>query len=177
MALYAVRTLYWIRSTLLTLPLHRPSGIMFTAVPGTTKFVNSFQPNKGDIVSFRHSGYFLQSQKPKNPLLYRLRPELTWQDVCKAWKSQTPRMPGTYVLFSLLLLTEHLCWLGLSRSIPQSSRQPKGYWMEGKNREKFFLNFASKLGFDPNVAENWTKVKATEVVQLEVRIIIVSVPP
>lgn len=59
-------------------------------------------------------------------------------------------------------------FLGSSRTVPQTSRLPKGHWMNWKNREKFFLNMAARLGFDPNVAENWKKVKSSDVVQLEV---------
>ena len=62
-----------------------------------------------------------------------------------------------------------LMYLGISRTVPQTSRLPKGHWRDWKNREKFFLNLATQLGFDPNVAENWKKVTTAYVMQQEVR--------
>jgi len=65
-----------------------------------------------------------------------------------------------------------LMYLGISRTVPQTSRLPKGHWRDWKNREKFFLNLATQLGFDPNVAENWKKVTTAYVMQQEVRKIV-----
>ncbi len=35
----------------------------------------------------------------------------------------------------------------------------ENYWKSRDNVRKFFVEFASKKGFDPLVAENWRKVK------------------
>jgi len=70
--------------------------VRFVGTPGTTEFVNRWDPKPGDIVSFKHSGFLLSSKKPKFPLLYRLRPDLTWQTVADNWKESKPsRLPGT----------------------------------------------------------------------------------
>lgn len=70
---------------------YRPDGTHFTAVPGTAEFAKKWNPKAGDIVSFKHRGFLLASKKPKLPVLYRLRPELRWQDLVKNWKDHTPK--------------------------------------------------------------------------------------
>ena len=50
---------------------NRPNGIRFVASPGTAEFVKRWQPQEGDIVSFKHRGFLLGSKRPKFPLLYR----------------------------------------------------------------------------------------------------------
>jgi len=101
MAVHAVSYRYkdWYR---IANPFDSPSGVQFVAVPGTANFVQTWEPKPSDIVTFKHSGFFLQTRKPKNPLLYRVRAELAWQDICNSWKSQTPRMPGSDTSFSSL---------------------------------------------------------------------------
>jgi len=39
-----------------------------------------------DIVSFKHHGFLMASRKPKFPSLYRVRSDMTWQDVVANWK-------------------------------------------------------------------------------------------
>lgn len=70
--------------------LVRPSGIRFFAHAATTEFVRRWNPQKGDIVSFKHKGYLLASKKPKTPSLYRLRSDLAWEDVVANWKENKP---------------------------------------------------------------------------------------
>lgn len=38
-------------------------------------------PQPGDIVSFKHHGFLINSKKPKLPSIYRVRSDLEWQDV------------------------------------------------------------------------------------------------
>jgi len=64
----------------------RPNGVRFSAPAGTTEFANRWQPQPGDVVSFKHRGFLHASQKPKLPTLYRLRHDLSWEDVCRNWK-------------------------------------------------------------------------------------------
>lgn len=66
----------------------RPNGIRFMATAGTTEFLKRWQPQEGDIVSFKHHGYLLASKKPKYPTIYRMRHELKWEDVVQNWKEQ-----------------------------------------------------------------------------------------
>ena len=68
----------------------RPSGVRFVALPGTSEFLRRCQPKEGDIVSFKHHGFLLGSGKPKLPTLYRLRTDVTWQDVVDNWKGIKP---------------------------------------------------------------------------------------
>lgn len=36
--------------------------------------------------------------------------------------------------------------------------KPKGYWHDSQNEKKLFIDFASSMGFDPFVADNWKRV-------------------
>ena len=71
-----------------------PNGIRFVAPAATTEFAKRWIPKPGDIVSFKHRGFLLSSHKPKLPTLYRLRDDVTWEDVVHRWKEQIVRPPG-----------------------------------------------------------------------------------
>jgi len=74
--------------------ISRPNGVRFVAPAGTTEFAKRFNPQPGDIVTFKHRGYMLSSNKPKVPTLYRIREDLTWENVVQNWKERavvTPR--------------------------------------------------------------------------------------
>jgi signal peptidase I len=64
----------------------RPNGVTFTAPAGTGEFLKRWNPLPGDIVSFKHRGYLSGTKRPKLPTLYRLRTDLTWEDVVNNWK-------------------------------------------------------------------------------------------
>jgi len=66
----------------------RPNGTRFTALAGTTEFAKRYNPQPGDIVSFKHRGFLLASKKPKIPTLYRIRTDISWDDVLHNWKEQ-----------------------------------------------------------------------------------------
>lgn len=70
--------------------LSRPNQVVFTARAGTAEFVRRYHPKPGDIVSFKHRGFLPTTNKPKLPLLYRLRSDLTWDTVVANWKDQKP---------------------------------------------------------------------------------------
>ena len=72
----------------------RPNGIRFTAVAGTTSFTKRWDPQPGDIVSFKHHGFLEATKKPKLPTLYRLRPDLVWENVVQNWKEKKPNPTG-----------------------------------------------------------------------------------
>jgi len=71
----------------------RPNGVTFVAGPGIAEFVKRWQPNIGDIVTFKHKGFLMGSKRPISPSLYRLRPELTWDDVIVSAREQKPANP------------------------------------------------------------------------------------
>jgi len=75
--------------------LIRPDGVRFTATAGTSEFVKRWDPQPGDIVSFKHRGFLLGTKKPKLAALFRLRPDLTWDNVVDNWKDQSPTASGT----------------------------------------------------------------------------------
>jgi hypothetical protein len=67
---------------------NRPNGIRFIAPAGTTEFAKRWNPQNGDIVSFKHHGFLMATKKPKLPTIYRLRTDLKWEDVLANWKEQ-----------------------------------------------------------------------------------------
>lgn len=87
--------IYWLVYT-------RPNGIRFTAAAGTTEFAKRWNPQPGDIVSFKHHGYLIASKKPKLATIYRMRQDLTWEDVVNNWKEQKST-PNGNMCSSLLL--------------------------------------------------------------------------
>jgi hypothetical protein len=80
-----------------------PNGIRFTAAAGTTEFNKRWNPQSGDIVSFKHHGFLLTSKKPKFPTLHRLRPDLKWDSVVQNWKEQKPTPAGSITSRPLML--------------------------------------------------------------------------
>jgi hypothetical protein len=47
--------------------------------PATTALSMKWQLKPGDIVTFKHRGFWLGSGKPKSPTIYRVRPDISWQ--------------------------------------------------------------------------------------------------
>ena len=74
---------------------NRPNGVTFVASAGTSEFSKNWKPEQGDIVSFKHRGYLLDAAKPKHPVLYRLRPDVTWEEVVKDWDDSSSPSKAT----------------------------------------------------------------------------------
>jgi hypothetical protein len=60
--------------------------VTFVASPTTTALTTKWQLQPGDIVTFKHRGFWLGSGKPKFPTIYRLRPDKTWNEVVATFK-------------------------------------------------------------------------------------------
>ena len=99
--------------------LPRPNGVTFTAAPGSKEFLKTWAPKKDDIVSFRHSGFFAGSKRPKFPLLYRLRPDLSWESVVSNWNDQT-ESSGSGMQFSKIRCERHNHTSHFSRGLYQT---------------------------------------------------------
>ncbi len=78
--------------------IERPNGVQFIAAAGTTEFAKRWNPQPGDIVSFKHHGFLLASKRPKFPSLYRMRPDLTWDTVVNNWHEQKITPSGIFIL-------------------------------------------------------------------------------
>ena len=151
--------------------------MLFTAVAATTEFAKRWNPQPGDIVSFKHHGYLLASKKPKLPTLYRIRSEMKWEDVVSSWKEQKLTPSGTTnttTLHSLPLAASPLCLpfsLSFSHCLiealpmrrPQSKNKPKGFWKDVSNRRKFFIDLAKEIGFNHLDAEGWHRVTHAQI--------------
>ena len=46
--------------------------------------------------------------------------------------------------------------------------KPKGYWNKLENRKKYFTEFATVMGFDPNSAAGWRSVTKAQLIILKV---------
>jgi len=75
--------------------------VRFIATPATSEFVRRSALQPGDIVSFKHTGFLQGTKQPKLPALYRVRQDLTWDEVVENWKEEKPRASG--YIFEILL--------------------------------------------------------------------------
>lgn len=158
----------------------RPNGVIFVASPGTTEFAKRWDPQKGDIVSFKHRGYMFGTKKPKLPVLYRLRPDLTWDDVVNSWQERVPHVTGTSLPYTLLFLSFFLSFINSSCSQttalplkrPTAKHMPKGYWLDINNRRDWFIKYADSNGFDYRNVETWANVSKRHVVEEKVPVLL-----
>ena len=67
----------------------------FTAGAATTEFAKKWNPQPGDIVTFKHLGFLFTTKKPKLPTIHRLRTDITWDDVINNWKEPKPLFTGS----------------------------------------------------------------------------------
>ena len=112
----------------------RPNGILFTATAGTTEFARRWDPQKGDIVTFKHHGFLQASKRPKFPTIYRIRNDLSWEDVTSNWNDQSQSsasLPPSIRRFS---------------SASAKSKHEKGFWNEPANHKLAFDALATQLG-------------------------------
>src|SRR5271155_1859510 len=94
-----------------TSPLSRPNGVHFIATPRTKIFMKKWNPQQGDIVTFHHHGFLLETKKPKFPTLARLRPDLAWEDVVNNFGNPTPPRFPSIRKFSTIQHKPHGHWL------------------------------------------------------------------
>ena len=152
----------------------RPNGVRFVAAGATTEFAKRCSPEPGAIVSFKHHGFLVGSQKPKFPTLYRLRTDISWEDVVQNWKDSINRTTGKLnITPSPLLSIAHadspLTSVAPLRK-PVSRLRRKGYWNEQENQRQFFSDIAIEKGLDPLQAESWEKITFNDVLKKRVTI-------
>jgi len=102
---------------------NRPNGVRFNAPAGSSEFAKRWNPQTGDIITFKHHGYLFATKKPKFPTLHRLRSDLQWDDVVHHWKEQKsifkgfPSPPSLFLLFSPLIISSPLFQISWINSI------------------------------------------------------------
>jgi hypothetical protein len=150
--------------------LLRPNDVTFVASAGTSEFARRWNPQPGDIVTFKHRGFLLNSQRPKFPALHRLRSDLTWNDVIQ--NAKEPKLPrfGTYNYSSLSLSLASFCLCVFPNIVncsplrrPAVQRRRRGYWNDINNWRNVFNEYAKAKGFDPLVITNWVAVTPTQI--------------
>ena len=80
--------------------MFRPNGVRFNAPAGSSEFAKRWNPQTGDIITFKHHGYLFATKKPKFPTLHRLRSDLQWDDVINHWKEPNPVLKGNLILLT-----------------------------------------------------------------------------
>lgn len=99
----------------------RPNGVRFLAPAGTTEFTKRWEPKPGDIVSYKHRGYMAGSHKPKLPTLYRIRDDLSWEDIVNNWKEDaTLKGNAKTFMYCYFIVTVFSC---SSPSLPSRARK------------------------------------------------------
>ena len=119
-------------------------------------------------MSFKYRGLLAGTKKPKLPVLYRMREDLSWDDVVSNWKEMKPSITGKPSTPQLLHPTSpHLTITTLSIVLPskrpKSTHAPKRHWKSIENRRAFFTKFAEEMGFDPLVPENWHPITKKQI--------------
>ena len=145
---------------------------------GSSELAKRWQAKPGDIVSFKYRGFLLSSGLPKLPSIYRLRSDLTWQNVIDNWKEKKPSYTGSSLSVSLSLSlsrslaithnTPHSCTHTHAHNTALPLRQstiktrPKGYWTSVSNRKAAFTAFAKEMGFDPLDKDAWNNISTMQ---------------
>ena len=80
-------------------PLIRPNGVKFITERTTPELMKKCDPQPGDVVSFKHRGFLLRSQKPRMPTLSRIRTDILWQDVIAKYNQNGNFIPSIFVPF------------------------------------------------------------------------------
>lgn len=104
------------------------------------------------------------SKQPIAPALFRVRPDLTWQDVAYNFKVQKGRPPGN----SYVSASDLTGCIALPVLRGMGKQKPKGYWLRSENRRDFFTKFAAEKGFEPTIPENWKNVTNSQILCREV---------
>lgn len=134
------------------------------AAPATTEFAKRHTLQPGDVVSFKHHGFLLSSKRPKFPVLYRVRTDISWEAVAQNWKEGKSVPTGTCALDFRLIIKfsiDSYSFVVTPIRRPQRKNKPVGYWHNAENRRRFLEAFAKEMGFDPLTWSNWKNLHAT----------------
>lgn len=112
----------------------------------------------------------MASKRPKTPVIYRMRPDLIWQDVVNNWK-EDKTVPSGITAPSVLKPDSRLVSVPVGRLALRKRRvmkYPRGYWKKPENLRKFFCEYAQLAGFDPLQPENWARVTNRDIMRKKV---------
>jgi hypothetical protein len=100
---------------------YRPNGVTFVASPTTTAFATKWNLKEGNIITFKHSGYWMASKKPKTPSIYRVRPDKTWEDVVKSFETNKPA--STPISKQFVVTLDNTNSLFISSTCPEKTNE------------------------------------------------------
>jgi hypothetical protein len=155
------------------LHIYRPNGITFLATPATTALSNKWQLKPGDVVTFKHKGFWLGSQKPKSPTIYRLRLDKTWDEVVAAFDKRKYSPTGARTSFRDLAKTNNSQLIVptlKNKSKTNKANHKAGFWTLQENRRQFFIDLALSKGLDPFAKSTWDSITAKDIDAAKVRI-------
>jgi hypothetical protein len=93
-----------------------------------------------------------------NPVIFRIRHDLVWEDVLNLHNPIFHSVKGTPVFFSLFPIKL------INSGTPARTLKPKFYWKKNhkKNMKVHLENAIINLGLDPNDPESWYQLSSTD---------------
>ena len=141
----------------------------FVASGSTALFSERWKPKKGDVVSFKHRGYLLATKKPKFPMLYRVRTDITWGDVVNNRRTQKPSTPSgtphphTPSQHPQQHESTNAIFLAWPWKRSQRTNRAMGCWDSIDYRRQFLKEVAEKKGIDPSDAAQWQFINRADI--------------
>lgn len=131
-----------------------PNGVTFIATPATPALTTKWQLKPGDIVTFKHRGFWLGNGKPKSPTIYRVRTDKSWDDIVNSFDEN-----------------KHTATVPVIRKDPSEMRptRKKGFWARPENRRQFLIDLATSRGMDPFIADTWYGITQKDIELARVR--------
>ena len=161
---------------LITFLPFRPNNVTFVVSTHNNK--TNVKLKKGDVVTFTYDDYS-RRDTPFNARIYRVRDDLSWEEVVQRYLRDTPHAQALPLTGTLLLsLPPFYCllifFLGRSHAALDFKQQKHSYWTanHSKNARSFFENFARRRNMDPLIPENWYSVSWKTIQNIKVEILI-----
>ena len=98
---------------------------------------------------------------PSNPVVYRIREDLTWEDVLRNSSPPVRQfINGVYLLLTLTSPTLANFLIESYQKLEDIRKKPYGYWIteQGRNMRGVLESLSKSNGFDPLVADHWYNV-------------------
>eukprot|EP00026_Physarum_polycephalum_P002048 Phypoly_transcript_02052.p1 GENE.Phypoly_transcript_02052~~Phypoly_transcript_02052.p1 ORF type:complete len:648 (+),score=89.30 Phypoly_transcript_02052:207-2150(+) len=127
-----------------SIKLQLPDGTQFDVASENVKIS---QPVKGEVVSFSYEALARRSA-PMNPVIYRVREDLTWDDVLASQFTQNE----------------------FSRSVENSllregyTNKAAGFW-DQNNMRNFLMELAKRKKMEPHHPETWSSITREDIKQ------------
>ena len=161
----------------------RPDGKVLWVPPRNIHFPSLSLLAKGDIVTFSYE-YHSKSAAPVNPIIYKVRTDITWEDVVSNFlrDNPSPQYPGIPLSLLYVVSIPHFVFLTNANYLSpflflsiffflSFSAQRHGYWTTGKGKDmrRVFERIALHKNLDPLLASSWYIISHKDVEKIKVR--------